>query len=268
VTIRRFVALGDSFTEGLEDELGPSGRHLGWADRVAAGLAKRDGQVRYANLAVRGRVLADVVADQIPAALALGADLVSFHAGANDLLRPRGVAVDVLLHSYDAAVGRLVADDRDVVLFTVIERVGGTGRTADRLAARFAAFNRGVRAAASRHGCLLVDAAAVPGLQDRRLWHEDRLHLGPEGHARIAAAVMEQLGVTDPGLIGGPAGWWREPLAQGARPRRRAELAADVRWVRLHLLPWVGRRIRRVSSGDTVPPKHLELVEVRADSSG
>jgi lysophospholipase L1-like esterase len=266
VDIRSFVALGDSFTEGLEDELGPSGRHLGWADRVAAALAKRDGALRDANLAVRGRVLAEVVAQQVPAALALAPDVLSFHAGANDVLRPR-VDVAAVVVSYDRAVEQLVAEGRDVVLFTVIERVGGTGRTADRLAARFAAFNRGVRDTAARHGCLLVDAGAVPGMQDRRLWHEDRLHLAPEGHARIAAAVLEAMGVEDDGLLGGEPGWWREPLAPGARPRRRAELVSDVRWVRRHLIPWIGRRVRGVSSGDTVVPKHIELVDVVRDDS-
>ena len=85
---RTFVALGDSFTEGLEDDLGPAGRHLGWADRVAAALATREGGLRYANLAVRGRLLDQVVAEQVPAALALRPDLLSFHAGPNDVLRP------------------------------------------------------------------------------------------------------------------------------------------------------------------------------------
>jgi lysophospholipase L1-like esterase len=207
----------------LEDELGPSGRHLGWADRVAAALAKRDGALRYANLAVRGRVLAEVVAEQVPAALALAPDVLSFHAGANDVLRPR-VDVAAVVVSYDRAVEQLVAEGRDVVLFTVIERVGGTGRTADRLAARFAAFNRGVRDTAARHGCLLVDAGAVPGMQDRRLWHEDRLHLAAEGHARIAAAVLEVMGVEDAGLLGG------EPAGGGSRLRSAPGPAGELTW--------------------------------------
>jgi lysophospholipase L1-like esterase len=258
------VALGDSFTEGLEDELGASGRHLGWADRVAAALAERHGRLSYANLAVRGRVLDQVVADQLPAALALDPDLVSFHAGANDVLRPRS-DIASLVRRYDAAVRALSDGARTVVLFTVIERVGGSGRTAQRLAARFAAFNAGVRATARTYDSVLVDAAAAPALQDRRLWHEDRLHLAPEGHARAAAAVLESLGVDEPRLLGGEPGWWGVPLPPGARARRHVDLAADVRWVRRHLLPWIGRRVRGVSSGDSVTAKHIELVDVIAD---
>jgi lysophospholipase L1-like esterase len=256
--IRSYVALGDSFTEGLEDELGPAGRHRGWADRVAAGLAAAQGSVRYANLAVRGRLLDQVVASQLPVVVSLDPDLVSFHAGPNDVLRPRA-DVPALLRRYDAAVVAL--SGRRVVLFTVIERTGG-GRTAARLAGRFAAFNAGIRATAARHGAVLVDLAAVPVLTDRRLWAEDRLHLAPEGHARVAAAVLEALGVPDPT---GPPGWWRAALPGSPQATRAAALAADVRWVRVHLLPWIGRRLRGVSSGDRISPKLPELVDVLSD---
>jgi lysophospholipase L1-like esterase len=264
--IGSYVALGDSFTEGLEDELGPDARHRGWADRVAAALATAQGSVRYANLAVRGRLLDQVVAEQLPVALRLAPDLVSFHAGPNDVLRPR-TDLTALLARYDAAVGALTGAGIRTVLFTVIERTG-TGRTAERLAARFGAFNAGVRATAAAHGAVLVDLAAVPVLTDRRLWHEDRLHLAPEGHARVAAAVLAALGVPEPGVRpdDGPD-WWRSALPGSPRATRRAALVADVRWVRLHLLPWIGRRLRGVSSGDGVPPKHAELVEVRSDRS-
>ena len=91
---RRFVALGDSFTEGLMDEVGPDGRHRGWADRVAEALAARaaaggaDG-IEYANLAVRGRLVRQVIDEQVPAAVALGPDLASIAVGVNDTLRPR-----------------------------------------------------------------------------------------------------------------------------------------------------------------------------------
>jgi hypothetical protein len=115
---------------------------------------------------------------------------------------------------------------------------------------------------AGRTGALVVDVGSEPALQDRRLWHEDRLHLAPAGHVRVAAAVLEVLGVDDPALLGGVPGWWREPLAPGARPARRADVLADVRWVRRYLTPWVIRRLRGVSSGDGLQPKHLELVDV------
>lgn len=261
--VKSFAALGDSFTEGLEDEVGPDGRHRGWADRVAAALATRNGGLRYANLAVRGRLLDQVITGQVSLAIELAPAVISFHAGPNDLLRPR-VDLPALLDRYQAAVGRLRETGGQVLLFTVIARAGGTGRTADLLAARFEAFNEVARSAARLHGCLLVDIGGAAALQDRRLWHEDRLHLGPEGHARVAAAVLERLGVQDPDLLAGEPGWWREPLtarsARGARARG-ADLLADVRWVRRYFVPWVGRRLRGVSSGDLIAAKQGALME-------
>jgi lysophospholipase L1-like esterase len=266
VTVRSFVAVGDSFTEGLEDDAGPDGRHRGWADRVAAGLAVAQGRLRYANLAVRGKLLDQVVADQLPVALRLAPDLVSFQAGANDVLRPRA-DLPALLRRYEDALAGLRAAGIRTLLFTVVERTG-PGRTADLLATRFGAFNAGVRAMAARQDALLVDLAAEPVLADRRLFHADRLHLAPEGHARVAAAVLEELGVTDRRVTGGPPGWWRVAAPGDPRTSRRADLVADVRWVRRHLLPWIGRRLRGVSSGDRVQPKHVELVDVLGPTTG
>jgi lysophospholipase L1-like esterase len=264
-TLGSFVAIGDSFTEGLHDDLTADGRHRGWADRVAAALATQAGTLRYANLAVRGRLLDEAVAEQVPIALDLDPDLVTFHAGGNDVLRPK-VALAPLLRRYDDAVARLRAGDRTVVLFTVLERAGGTGRLADSLARRFAAFNAGVRQTARRHGAVLIDIGPEPALQDRRMWHEDRLHLAPPGHARVAAAVLEGLGVDEEALLGGPIRWWRQPLPATSRGRG-VTLVDDVRWVRRHLLPWVGRRVRGVSSGDAVVCKRPELVEIEAEGA-
>ena len=254
----RFVALGDSFTEGLQDEVGPDGRHLGWADRVADALAAHHGRVAYANLAVRGRLLDEVITEQIPVCLGMAPDLVSFHAGGNDVLRP-GVDLDRLATAYDRGVGTLRTTGAEVVLFTVLEGGGRTGRLARRLSAHIARFNEVVvRPAAARHGARLVDVGGLPALHDPRFWHEDRLHLAPPGHRRIAAAVLEALEVGDERSRGGPAGWWRTPLHPAPAPGRVAMLTDDLRWTRRHLAPWIARRLRGVSSGDAVRPKRPE----------
>ena len=257
----RFVALGDSFTEGLQDDVGTDGRHRGWADRVAEALTVRHGRLQYANLAVRGRLLDQVVAEQVPVALDLGPDLVSFHAGPNDVLRPR-VDLGDLLHRYGGAVDRLARGGAQVVLFTVVGRSGARGRLVDAVAARFAAFNDHVRATARRHGAVLVDVGDVEAMRDPRLWHDDRLHLNPRGHARVAAAVLESLGIDEPALTGGAPGWWRDPLPVLAPRPRTVTAREEARWVGRHLLPWVGRRLRGVSSGDSVLPKHAELQDL------
>ncbi|MFP4149136.1 MAG: SGNH/GDSL hydrolase family protein [Nitriliruptoraceae bacterium] len=260
--IRSYLALGDSFTEGLEDERGADGRHRGWSDRVAEALAKREPALRYGNLAVRGRLLEEVIEEQVPLARQLRPDLVSFHAGGNDVLRP-GVEVATVGARYEEAVASLRSEGLAVLLFTVLERAGGTGRLADALAARFATFNVHVRTTAARHGALLVDVGAVRALQDRRLWHADRLHLAPPGHARVAAAVLETLGVTDPDLLGGEPGWWRLPLLATARPPLPARAVGQAAWATRYLVPWLGRRLRGTSSGDGVSCKRPELAPLR-----
>ena len=87
----RLVCIGDSFTEGMCDELRADGHYLGWADRVARSLAQvsasSGGQVEYANLAVRGKLLDQVVDEQVPVAVALAPSILTFHAGPNDVLR-------------------------------------------------------------------------------------------------------------------------------------------------------------------------------------
>jgi len=231
-------------------------------DRALATGAQRahvlDTRDEFAREYVVPALRADALHEgRVPMALALGPDLVSFHAGPNDILRP-GRDVDAVVVRYAEAVAGLRAAGVQVLLFTVIERAGGTGRTAARLAARFARFNTGVRRAAEDTGALVVDVGSVPALQDRRLWNEDRLHLAPEGHARVAAAVLEALGVSR-------SDWWRSELPGSAGAGRAASLVADVRWIRVHLLPWIGRRIRGVSSGDRITAKHAELVDIIPD---
>jgi len=230
----RLVSIGDSFTEGLCDDLRPDGQYRGWADRVAGALAP----VEYANLAVRGKLLDQIVAEQVPVAAAMAPDVVTFHAGGNDVLR-RSTDLDDLFARYDAAVAGLPGR---VLLFTSLSRAGGTGRLAEVVATRFAAFNANVREVSARHSTLLVDLDAVAALSDRRFWYADRLHLNAEGHKRVAAAVVTTLG-QDTG------DWWRQPLP-AASSRRLRSAGSDLLWAKNYLAPWVWRRLRGVSSGD------------------
>jgi lysophospholipase L1-like esterase len=256
------VCLGDSFTEGLCDDLRPDGRHLGWADRVALGLAQAGRPVRYANLAVRGKLIDQVIADQVPQALVMQPDVVTFHAGLNDILRPRG-DVRRVLAEYEWTVVRLREERIEVVLFTSITR-HGSGPLADRLAWRFEEFNSEVRRIAAAYGCLLIDNGAVAPLADRRMWAQDRVHLSPEGHRRVAAKVLHTLGVQDPAVLGGQVGWWEVPLPEAPSASPVHGVVAEARWVWVHLMPWIGRRLLGTSSGDHVAPKDEAVREVVA----
>src|SRR5918911_2665763 len=155
---RSFVAIGDSFTEGLDDPY-PDGSFRGWADLVAARLAVDGGpDFGYANLAVRGRLLDQVLAEQLPAVVAMRPGLVSFAAGGNDVLRRR-VDPAGLVARVDRAVGELRAAGADVILFRFADvtahlpgqRIVGP---------RAASLNEGTRRVAERHGAHLIDLFA------------------------------------------------------------------------------------------------------------
>jgi lysophospholipase L1-like esterase len=256
VNYRRYIAIGDSFTEGMCDDL-VNGEYRGWADRVADALASHEsGQhgFEYANLAIRGKLLHQVITDQIPAAIPMisGREtLITFHAGANDVLRPKYQS-DVAFKEYREGVKALTATGATVVVFTVIETVDGKGKTADLWVERFTAFNENVRAVAQEFGAILAEAQKSPWLSDRRFLAVDRLHLNAEGHWRLAQAVLEMLGYPFDAA-------WRIPLPLAKKKSRVRKLLENAHWIFTFVLPWIWRRVRGRSSGDGRSAKYPTL---------
>jgi lysophospholipase L1-like esterase len=249
----RYVAIGDSFTEGIGDPDPESvGGHRGWADRVAESLADgTDEDFSYANLAVRGRLLGQIVDEQVEAAVALGPDLVTVSAGGNDIIRP-GSDPDELAERYDRMIATLRRDGATVVLFTGPD-VGMTP-VLGMVRGKTAIYNEHLQAIALKHGALVTNLWALRVLRDPRMWAPDRLHHSPLGHATVAAAVLDTLGV--PHELGASV---PEPLA--ARPWREARVE-DLGWAKEYLVPWVVRRVRGTSSGDGVTAKRPSLQPV------
>jgi len=249
---RSYVALGDSFTEGLDDPVGPlaPGVYRGWADRLAAHLDQREPGVRYANLGIRGRTLARVIDEQVPAALALRPDLVTIGAGVNDAMR-RHWDPDRLAATYDEGVAALRTSGATVVMIGFGDptlRGGLVGR----FASRFARLNADVHRIAARHGCAVVDFWPHAVFAEDRFWSADRLHLNSRGHAVAARAALHALGLADDS-------WTRPPGEQPPPPSWLGQRTADATWAGRHLLPWVVRRLRGVSSGDGITAKRPEL---------
>ena len=181
--------------------LDPGGGYRGWADRVAGALSAQRPGFRYANLAIRGKLLCEVVAEQLPRAVELAPDLVSLAAGGNDILR--GSDVDVLAAEFEPAVAKLQAAGCRVLIFTGFDpRMFPVIRL---LRGRIAAYNMHLRGIADACGCDLVDLWSMRVLKDPRAWSPDRLHLTTEGHRRVALRACEVLGVP-------VAEDWRAPL--------------------------------------------------------
>lgn len=250
----RYVALGDSSTEGLEDPR-PVGRHRGWADRLAAHVAQAQGApLLYANLAVRGRKTQQLRTEQLAPALAMRPDLVSVFSGTNDIIR-RGFDLAQVMDDLRHMHAQFRGIGATVVTITMPD-LSAVAPFARRVTPRLEAFNDAVRALCAESGALLLDVARHPVAGDPRLWHEDRLHANSEGHRRIAAGLAHTLGL--PGFDAG----WADPLppAGPASPWRRA--ADEVRWLTRYVAPWMLRRLLGTSSGDGVVAKRPALVPV------
>ena len=258
VQIGTFAALGDSFTEGLDDPRADQAGYLGWADRFAQMLAAQQPGLRYANLALRGKVLGQVADEQVPQAIAMAPDLVSLAAGGNDLLRIRSDP-DALARTFDDMVRTLLTAGCHVLIFTGFDPRFPVLRL---IRGKVAAYNMHLHAIAAQHGCDLVDLWAMAVLRDPRAWSADRLHLTPAAHRRVALRACEVLGVAVDEDWRAP--WPAADVVTGgvAASGRAAWLAArrmDLRWAHDHAAPWVARRVRGVSSGDGMAPKRPEL---------
>ncbi len=259
----RYVAIGDSFTEGMSDpDPDRPDAYIGWADRLAHHLdAIAESEhlpFGYANLAVRGRKLDDVVGPQLDTAMSMTPDLVSMVGGGNDLLRP-SVDLDGLASRLEEAVVRLRSSGADVLLATPTDtRDAGLFKA---LRGRHAVHSANIFTIAQRHGCHVLNLWGMASLRDWRMWSEDRIHLTAEGHRRVALAALTALGHhTD-------LADWTTPLPPPDRATRAEELRGHAEWARTHAGPWVQRRVRGQSSGDAVAAKRPRLEHFR-DPSG
>ena len=242
----QFVAVGDSLTEGIGD-FDRSGRPRGWADRFAEEIARRQGELCYANLAVRGRLTAEVVDHQLRPALALRPDLASVVVGMNDLIRPRfdlarvGLLFEHLVVSLTGAGA--------VVLTATLPNPGSVvplpGPVRRRFANRLGLFNDLVRRTALRHGAYCADLADR-AVRDIAGWSEDRLHPGPYGHQLVADEFLDLLtgvrsGVVEP----------RPPFDVAVQDGIREQ----VRWFVNSAGPWMWRRVTGRSEGAVATAK-------------
>ncbi|MFE3068389.1 SGNH/GDSL hydrolase family protein [Streptomyces sp. NPDC059247] len=247
-----YAAIGDSFTEGVGDP-GPDGTYVGWADRFAVLLADQlpeHDAFRYANLAVRGRLLDQIVAEQVPRAKELAPDLVTFCAGGNDIIRP-GTDPDDVAERFERAVADLTS-----AVGTVMVTTGFDTRdmpVLKHLRGKIATYTAHVRSIADRYDCPVLDLWSLRSVQDRRAWDDDRLHLSAEGHTRVALRAAQVLGLPVPA---DPDQTWPPVPPRGTLEVRRD----DIHWAKEYLVPWIGRRLRGESSGDHVEAKRPDLM--------
>ena len=251
----KYVAIGDSFTEGIADR-GLGNSYLGWADRLAQNLSDAyctaESPLRYGNLAVRGRLLTQMVTEQVPRAIELQPDLVSFAGGVNDAMRG-SFDLDVKATELERGIRALREANIDVLLVAFGDPSSSAGLMR-LIADRFGGLNSATVAIAKAYDCYILDFWGIKSFHERSLWDEDRLHLSPLGHKLTAQMAMESLG-WDPEV--GP-----QEIPASPEPRKAEQFLEHVDWARRHGAPWVSRRIRGVSSGDGIEPKFWSYVDV------
>lgn len=249
----RYVALGDSFTEGVGDAHAylPNGVR-GWADRVAEGLAAAEPGWQYANLAVRSKRLRHVIAEQLEPALAMKPTLITLYAGGNDVM-DLGTTVPEILGQYQYLVQRLSQTGATLMLFTGYD-VPVTPLLAP-LRRKNHAYNRGVRIMAGKYGAVLVDYATFGEYANPRMWSPDRLHMSKAGHRHLAAKVLELLEVEQHIAVNHTQ---QNPPPMGVR---RWALERYT-WLNDWVLPLLGRKLRGTTLGDNLSPRWPEPVRV------
>ncbi|WP_311525082.1 SGNH/GDSL hydrolase family protein [uncultured Varibaculum sp.] len=256
-----FVAIGDSFTEGMTDALEDGSDdplYVGWADRLAMELSRRRiaanlEPLKYANLAVRGKLIGQVNREQLDAAIAMKPALMSIIAGGNDMIRP-GSSADKVAALLEEMVVKVRSQGIEVLLCAHYaprhSPVLGLARPT------VAIFNSNLWSIARRHGCYVMDQWGLRSLNDTSILAPDRLHLTGEGHQIMMNAGLEALGqpVVDAD--------YQAPAPVG---KDRFAASENVTWVKDHLWPWVKRHSRGRSSGDGRSPKYPQLVPVTDD---
>ncbi|MFG3227910.1 SGNH/GDSL hydrolase family protein [Kitasatospora sp. NPDC048194] len=229
----RFVALGDSLTEGVGDQVGEAWR--GWAAVLAHSLAPGGRDVDFANLAYSGALTADLTARQLPAALALRPQLAAVLVGGNDTLRT-GFDIRRTTLELDATLGEL--SSHGAVLLTaclpdpglLLRLPAPLGRP---LARRMRAVNTVVHALTARHRAVHLHIAELPWSNQRRLLSVDRLHPSAEGHHLIARRFHDLLSEAGHPLGPPPADRVAEPPPSPA---------ADLWWMATKGTRWVAAR--------------------------
>jgi lysophospholipase L1-like esterase len=251
----RYVAIGDSQTEGLWDGDDSVGLR-GFADRLAEIVDAHYPGLTYANLAVRGRRIRDLLDDQLPQALAMQPDLVTVCVGMNDVTRP-GPYFDDALAELEDLYAQLSLSGATVVTTTFpdIAQIVPIGRI---LAARVVQINAEIRRAADWYDFRLVDLYNAPSMSHPDTWSADRVHGSSRGHALFAAAAAEALNLP------GSNHDWAELGDAPVRQTLRSKAHSQVLWTQNMLMPWLWRHVRGRSAGDGRGPRRPRLESVAA----
>jgi lysophospholipase L1-like esterase len=245
---RSYVAIGDSLSEGLGDFTFKNTRHYnGWTDRLAGLMAQEANdsgyEFQYANLAIRGAKLQKIIDVQLPQALRLQPDLVTVMAGSNDIMTNPG-SLPALRDNLRDGIHQLLAAGCDVVVANTINPIHLKVFKPMRHKAEL--FSTLIETVADEFEVPVLDVFGIREFENLSYWAEDMVHFSGQGHIRIANDAAALLGLNyrfvNPELTA---------VSRG--------LIDTARWIARDVIPFFDRKLKGVTSGDGMQPKHSAL---------
>ena len=248
---RSYVAIGDSLSEGLGDFTFSDNRHHnGWTDRLAGILAREAKDANYdfhfANLSLRGSKLETIMGHQVAKALALQPDLVSVMAGSNDLLS-KEEALPRLREQYRDGLHQLLAAGCDVVVANTLNPLHL--KVFKPLRYRAERFSEMIGDVAAEFEIPVLDVYGIEDFEQLFYWAKDMVHFSGHGHITVANRAAELLELR-----------YRYPQVDpnNLTPVTRS-IIETMAWIGSDVIPFLQRKLKGVTSGDGMDPKHLRL---------
>lgn len=248
---RSYIAIGDSLSEGLGDfTFNQNRHHNGWTDRLAGILAREAQDSNYdfhfANLALRGTKLETIMSQQVAKALQLQPDLVSVMAGSNDLLSKED-SLPRLRASYRDGLQQLLAGGCDVVVANTINPLHL--RVFKPLRYRAERFSEMIGDVAGEFAIPVIDVFGIQDFEQLLYWAEDMVHFSGHGHIAVANQAAKLLDLNYR---------YQQINTADFAPVTRS-VFETLAWVGRDVIPFLQRKLKGVTSGDGMHPKHLQL---------
>ena len=249
---RRFVAIGDSSTEGLIDPDGNGGLprlgrpirpdHRRRPDRTV--VVRQSGDPRVCTSRRSGET-------QFGRGPGHGAGSAHHLRGANDIIAAAALRVGDLVRGPRRACSGPPGSAASTVLTFTMPDPTGINPLGSRLRPRVFRLNDMIRAEAERYGVLVMDFQRYPIAEDpAALVRRSAARQQPRPRAGRVGAGLASRAFPAPTLS------WADPFPEElVRPRPRERLSSDVDWAVHHFGPFLSKGLRGIRQGWGIEPK-------------
>lgn len=187
---KHYVAIGDSFTEGIGDEV--DGVPLkSWVEHFAE---LHEPALKYTNLAKRGLITKEIREKQLEEALALQPDLVSLIAGANDILKGRW-SLDEYKSEMKQIVETLSKSGVAIIIGNLPDFTARLPLPQEKkqiIIEQLLQANEVILSLSSEYNLDHIDFWNHPMSSDNTIWSKDLIHPNAIGYRKIAEMMFKR----------------------------------------------------------------------------